>query len=84
MKTAVLREFTFPLSAGMAALKIPFPLTDDDFDFFIETLKLWRKKLVKSPAQTRPSIPLPANAMWNTKDQSKPVVCYQCDQQSVP
>jgi len=76
--TAVLREFTFPLSAGMAALKIPFPIADDDFDFFVETLKLWRKKLVKPPAPKRPFIPLPADAMWNTKDLSKPVKLVAC------
>lgn len=29
--------------------RIPFPMTEDDFDLLIGTLNLWRKKLIKPP-----------------------------------
>ena len=43
----VLSEFTFPLSEGIAALKIPYPMSEDDFDFLIEALRFWKKNLIK-------------------------------------
>jgi hypothetical protein len=44
---AVLREFNFPLPTGVATLKIPFPLTEDDFDNLLSTLNSFKDGLVK-------------------------------------
>ena len=45
---AVLREFTFPLPAGMATLKVPFPLREVDFDALIKTLQVFKDGMVKT------------------------------------
>ncbi|HWX19335.1 MAG TPA: hypothetical protein VN578_05430 [Candidatus Binatia bacterium] len=66
----VSREFTIPLLSGTVILKVPYPMDLDDFEFFQETLKLWKKRLVKPE---KPTIPLPANATWKGKDSDKPV-----------
>ena len=47
--TVVLREFTFPLSTGMAALKVPFPLTEQDYSGLIKTLETFKEGLVRKP-----------------------------------
>jgi hypothetical protein len=44
----VLREFNFPLPAGVATLKVPFPLTEDDFESLMKTLKSFKEGLVKT------------------------------------
>jgi hypothetical protein len=46
---SVLREFTVPLSVGTVALRIPYPMDEDDFQLFLDTLKLWKRQLVKNP-----------------------------------
>jgi len=46
-----LRDFVFPLSSGTASLKIPVPIEEEDFDFLLETLNLWKKKLIKQSGQ---------------------------------
>jgi len=46
---AVLREFTVPLSIGTISLRVPYPMDEDDFYLFLETLKLWKRQLVKKP-----------------------------------
>jgi hypothetical protein len=45
---SVVREFNFPLPAGVASLKIPFPLTEDDFQSLIKTLNTFKDGLVKT------------------------------------
>ena len=44
----VIREFAIPLpSGGIAVVKVPFPMSNDDFDQIQETLMAWRKSLVR-------------------------------------
>ena len=45
-------------------------MTEDDFDLFIGTLQLWKKKLVRA---VTPARAFPAQAMWKNKDFDKPV-----------
>jgi hypothetical protein len=46
---AVVREFSFPLPTGVASLKVPFPLTQEDFDGLLRTLNNFKDGLVKKP-----------------------------------
>ncbi len=64
-------ELPIPIAGGMA--RIPFPMTEDDFELFIGTLQLWKKKLVRTLNVIPPAIPLPKNAMWKNGDSNKPV-----------
>jgi hypothetical protein len=43
----VLREFNFPLPTGMAALRVPYPLTEEDYESLLKTLKNFKDGLVK-------------------------------------
>jgi hypothetical protein len=45
--------------------RIPFPMTEDDFDLMMGTLNLWKKKIVRSE--------FPKNAVWKNKDHDMPV-----------
>jgi hypothetical protein len=45
----VVREFSFPLPAGVASLKVPFPLTEEDFSGLIKTLQTFKDGLVRKP-----------------------------------
>ena len=49
---SVLREFNFPLPAGVATLKIPFPLGEEDFDMLIKTLNVFKEGMVKTEFMT--------------------------------
>lgn len=44
-----MREFNFPLPAGVATLKLPFPLTEEDFESLVNTLEMFKDGLVKKP-----------------------------------
>jgi hypothetical protein len=44
---SVLREFNFPLPTGVASLKVPFPLTEEDFENLLSTLNSFKDGLVK-------------------------------------
>jgi hypothetical protein len=46
---ANLSEFSISIGDGRLA-KIPFPMSNDDFETFLATLNLWKKKLVTSTA----------------------------------
>lgn len=70
---SVLREFTVPLSGGSVSLKVPYPMQEDDFQLFIDTLNLWKKRLVRVLAPIPPAVKLPANATWKNNDTDKPV-----------
>lgn len=37
----------FPLPTGTAALRVPFPLTEEDYDLLIKTLRNFKEGLVK-------------------------------------
>jgi hypothetical protein len=46
-------ELPVPIGENLIA-RIPFPMSAEDFDLFIGTLNLWKKKLIKSPPPTEP------------------------------
>lgn len=50
--SASLREFNFPIPAGMASIKVPFPLSEDDFEVLMQTLTIFKRGLVKTPPKT--------------------------------
>jgi len=65
-------ELAIPIAGKMA--RIPFPMSEEDFELFSETVKLWKKKLVRKLTAIPPAVALPANAMWKQNDGShKPV-----------
>lgn len=41
-------ELPIPLGNGHVA-RVPFPMTEEDFNLFVGTLNLWKKKLVYVP-----------------------------------
>jgi hypothetical protein len=65
-------ELPVPIAAGLVA-RVPFPMSEDDFELLIGTLQLWKKKLVRKAVAIPPSVKLPANATWNNNDSDKPV-----------
>jgi hypothetical protein len=52
---AAIQEMPVLVGPGKVA-RIPFPMTEEDFDLFIGTLNLWKKKLVKKPDQPTPKV----------------------------
>jgi len=72
--TANTRYLPIPLDIGDAP--IPVGMSDSDFDLLLETLKLWKKKIVR-PAYQAPNPAMdmmpPRKAIWKNKDQDKPV-----------
>lgn len=66
-------ELPVPIADGMVA-RVPYPMSEEDFGLLLDTLKLWKNKLVRKLTAIPPAIPLPANAMWEQNDGShKPV-----------
>ncbi len=61
--TSNLRYLPIPLDIGDAP--IPVGMSDSDFDLLLDTLKLWKKKIVRSE--------YPKQAIWRNKDHDKPV-----------
>lgn len=50
------RDFPVPLmSGGIAVLRVPFPMSEDDFQQLYATLHAWKKALVKT--EVRPVEP---------------------------
>jgi hypothetical protein len=43
-------ELPVPIADGLVA-RVPFPIPEEDFDLLIETLKLWKRKLIGKPSQ---------------------------------
>lgn len=64
-------ELPIPIAGKLA--RIPFPMSEDDFDLFIGTLQLWKKKIVRKLSSIPPEIKLPTNAVWKNNDTDKPV-----------
>ena len=62
-----------PIPIGDKVARIPFPMTEDDFELFTETLKLWKKKIVRKLTTIPPKVSLPADAVWKNNDTDKPV-----------
>jgi hypothetical protein len=44
--SAVIRELPIPLEGGQTA-RIPYPISEDDFQILLETLELWKKRIVR-------------------------------------
>lgn len=49
-------ELPVPIGEGMVA-RVPFPMTEEDFDLFIGTLNLWKKKLIKKADKSAGTLP---------------------------
>jgi hypothetical protein len=64
---------TLPIPVADKIAMVPFPMTEEDFDLFIGTLQLWKKKLVRALSPIPPTVKLPANAVWKNNDTDKPV-----------
>jgi hypothetical protein len=62
-------ELPVPIADGMVA-RVPFPMTEEDFELLIGTLQLWKKKLVRA---VTPGRKFPAQAIWKNNDFDKPV-----------
>ncbi len=71
--TPNIRYLPIPLDIGDAP--IPVGMSDGDFDLLLDTLKLWKKKIVR-PEQPNPAkaLTFPRNAIWKNKDHDVPVV----------
>lgn len=65
-------ELPVPIAEGLVA-RVPFPMSEDDFELLISTLQLWKKKLIKKLAPIAPTVNLPADAMWRNADSDKPI-----------
>ena len=48
----VIREFTFPVPSGTVVLKVPFPMSESDFDTLRQTLEMFRPGMVKTETPT--------------------------------
>lgn len=73
--SANVRYLPIPLDIGEAP--IPVGMSDGDFDLLLETLKLWKKKIVRPAYQpTNPAneMMFPRKAIWKNKDNDMPVV----------
>lgn len=51
----VIRELPIPLEAGLTA-RIPYPLSEDDYKILIETLELWKRRIVRQFQPAPPSV----------------------------
>jgi hypothetical protein len=73
--TANIRYLPIPLDIGDAP--IPVGMSDGDFDLLLETLKLWKKKIVRPATQSlnvAKEMMFPKKATWKNKDHDVPVV----------
>ena len=43
------KELPVPLDNDLVA-RVPYPMTEEDFDLLIDTLQLWKKRLVQAGA----------------------------------
>jgi len=46
-RSSTLNEFTFPLPSGLASIKLPSPMTEEDFSTLVDMLQVFKKGLVK-------------------------------------
>jgi hypothetical protein len=70
---ATITSGQLPIPIGDKVALVPFPMNEDDFELFIGTLNLWKKKLVRKIGPIAPKIALPAKAIWKNNDNDKPV-----------
>jgi hypothetical protein len=45
---AAINSGQLPIPIGDKVAIVPFPMLEEDFNLLVETLKLWKKKLVKN------------------------------------
>ena len=72
--TAGTRYLPIPLDIGDAP--IPVGMSDGDFDLLLDTLKLWKKKIVRpayQPPNPAKEMMFPCKAIWKNKDNDMPV-----------
>jgi hypothetical protein len=75
--TADVRYLPIPLDIGDAP--IPVGMSDSDFDLLLDTLKLWKKKIVRptvaayQPPNPAKEMMFPIEAIWKNKDHDVPV-----------
>jgi hypothetical protein len=72
--TANIRYLPIPLDIGEAG--IPVGMSDSDFDLLLDTLKLWKKKIVRPASQSSnvaKDMIFPCKAIWKNKDHDVPV-----------
>jgi hypothetical protein len=55
-QTIAVNELPVPIGDNLVA-RVPFPMTEDDFDLLVGTLNLWKKKLTRKPEANPPSDP---------------------------
>jgi len=48
--STVIRELPIPLDGGLSA-RIPYPISEEDFKILLETLELWKKRIVRQDAK---------------------------------
>lgn len=60
-------ELPVPIADGLVA-RVPYPMSEEDFELLIGTLRLWKKKLVKAV-----STEFPKAAIWKNQHTDKPV-----------
>lgn len=65
-------ELPVPIADGLVA-RVPFPMSEDDFELLIGTLQLWKKKLIKKAFPIPPQVKFPTGAIWKNNDNDKPV-----------
>ena len=73
--SANVRYLPIPLDIGDAP--IPVGMSDADFDLLLDTLKLWKKKIVRaatSQSNVGRDMIFPRKAIWKNKDNDVPVV----------
>ncbi|HEX3799192.1 MAG TPA: hypothetical protein VH413_10865 [Verrucomicrobiae bacterium] len=67
----LISQLPIPLAEGLTAI-VPYPMAEDDFNLLLETLKLWKKKLIQ-PMEKAPSETFPFAALWKNADFDKTV-----------
>jgi hypothetical protein len=72
--TQDVRYLSIPLDIGDAP--IPVGMSDSDFDLLLETLNLWKKKIVRAayqPPNPAKEMMFPKKAIWKNRDHDLPV-----------
>ena len=63
---------TIPLDNGKS-VEIPIGMEEDTFALFVETLQLWKKRIIRPPTPATPKESFPFVVMWKNKDFDKMV-----------
>ncbi len=72
--TQTIEDQELPVLVGNGRIaRIPFPMSDDDYELLIGTLNLWKKKLTRPTEKVVPQLKFPFVALWKNKDFDKMV-----------